>query len=465
MKNLLSSLTFFYRYLFSKRANSVIKRVSFICFLGLVISIGSLLIIFNIMGGLGQSIKDRFLKTEPHIIIDLKKNFSNSFVQEKKNKILEALKSAKLDSGISSFYFFESVDLVVRAEKGVFAGVVARGYSTIHLKKFLRSLQGDDQAFSTGDILDETLLTDKKKQKLSAKTLHKNSLKLETVRIGNQQLFFVKQKTDRKTNLKEKKKKEIIIGLGLANELNLYETEKALLIPAENLLLPPGEPIHFESAQVSAIISTQNAIWNSNYIFYDRETFPSFRENSSYGAGFEIRLKEPEDFLLYKTTLQKKGFSVEAWPERNSSIFFALKVEKFIMSLFLSLAGVITLLAVSSLLVLLIVQKKKEMGILMAMGLPLRKIQNLFMGIGLLLCSFGMIGAWLFSLVVCLFLKYSNIPLLSQFHAESQFPIEFNFLFMFWLFVGVFLLACVMCMLSVRSQFRYSPSELLKTVK
>ncbi len=463
MKNLLSSLTFFHRYLFSKRANSVIRRVSFICFLGLVISIGSLLIIFNLMGGLGQSIKDRFLKTEPHIIISLKKNSSDSFIQEQKNKIMSVLESAKLDSGVSSFYFFESVELVARARKGVFAGVVARGYDAIHLKKFLSSLQGDDKIFSTGDILDETLSD--KKQEIKVKIPRKNSLKLETVRMGNEQLFFVKQKTDPEKNLIKKKQKEIIIGLELAGELDLYEAEEALLIPAENLLLPPGEPINFESAYVASIISTQNAIWNSSYIFYDRENFPSFRENSSYEAGFEMRLKKPENFLLYKTTLQKKGFSVEAWPERNSSIFFALKVEKAIMSLFLSLAGFITLLAVSSLLVLLIVQKKREMGILMAMGLPLRKIQNLFIGIGLLLCSFGMAGAWLFSLFVCLFLKYSNIPLLSQFHAESRFPIEFNFLFMCWLFVGVFLLACIMCMLSVRSQLRYSPSELLKTIK
>jgi len=254
------------------------------------------------------------------------------------------------------------------------------------------------------------------------------------------------------------------IGLGLASELDLYEEEKVDLIPAENLLLPPGEPIRFESAQVASVVSTQSSVWNSSYIFYDRERFSSFRESSSYGYGFEMRLKEPESFLLYKDVLEKEGFSVEVWPERNSSVFFALKVEKVIMSIFLSLAGIITLLAVSSLLILLMVQKKKEMGILMAMGLSIGKVQNLFVGIGLLLCSFGMLGAWIFSLLVCLFLKYSSIPFLSQFHSDVQFPVEFNFLFMSLLFIGVFLLACVTCILSVRSQFRYLPAELLKTV-
>ena len=169
-------------------------------------------------------------------------------------------------------------------------------------------------------------------------------------------------------------------------------------------------------------------------------------------------------FYYIKLYWEEADFFVEVWPERNSSVFFALKVEKAIMSIFLSLAGFITLLAVSSLLVLLMVQKKKEMGVLMAMGLSIQKVHRLFIGIGLLLSSFGMLGACLFSLGVCLFLKYFNIPILAQFHADASFPVEFNIPFMLFLFIGIFCLAFVGCVLSVRSQSRYSPAELLKTV-
>lgn len=433
MKQSLSSLTFFYRYLFSKRASSIIRRVSFICFLGLVISIGSLLIVFNVMGGLGQSIKERFLATEPHVIVSFEKNATSEFIQNQKNKIRKVFKASDLDTGVSAFYFFESVDVVIRTQKGIFSGAVAKGYYSSYLEGFLRRLQGEVILPVESDILDDV-----------------------GTGFGKEPLFFVEEES--------KNQKEIIMGLGLASELDLYEGENVHLMPAENLLLPPGEPVQFESAKVGSIVSTQNAIWNSSYVFYDRRYFPSFYESSSYRSGFEIRLNEPEDFLLYKTALEETGFSVEVWPERNSSVFFALKVEKIIMSIFLSLAGFITLLAVSSLLVLLMVQKKKEMGALMAMGLSVQKIQSLFVGIGLLLSSFGMLGACLFSLGVCLFLKYFNIPILAQFHADAGFPVEFNIPFMLFLFVGIFCLAFVGCVLSVRSQSRYSPAELLKTV-
>ena len=257
----------------------------------------------------------------------------------------------------------------------------------------------------------------------------------------------------------------VVMGLGLAGELDLYEGEQVRLIPAENLLLPPGEPISFVSARISKVVSLANESENSRSIFYDRKHFPSFKENSSYQSGFEIFLQEPENFLPYKTALEKQNLSVETWSERNSSVFFALKVEKIIMSVFLSLAGLITLLTVSSLLVLLIVQKKKEIGVLMAMGLPAEKAKSLFTGMGLLLCLSGMLGALLLSVSVCLLLKYAPIPLLSQFYSQGEFPVEFNFSFMFLLFAGVLFLSTLSCVLSVRSQLRYTPSDLIKTPK
>ena len=459
MLHSISSFAFFYRYLFSRKANSVVRRVSIICFLGLTVSIGSLLIVFNVMGGLGRAIEERFLATEPHVIISFENIDSPQFIEEQKNKIQNVLQKNELDKGVSDFYFFETVDLVIRTSDGAFSGAVARGYDSLYLEKFLKSVNSELELSSKTDILDDISLKNRQeKDSTNGQPIEDNSIQIETVHLGTKELFFVKQKE------KPEDTKNIVMGLGLASELNLYEKEPVDLIPAENLLLPPGEPVHFEPAQVDLIISTQNAVWNSGYIFYDRGNFPFLRESSSYGSGFEMRLKEPRDFLLYKTALEEEGFFVEVWPERNSSVFFALKVEKIIMSLFLSLAGIITLLAVCSLLVLLMVQKKKEMGALMAIGLPLPKIQNLFIGIGLVLCSLGMAGAWLFSLSVCLFLRYSNIPFLDQFHSSAQFPVEFNTLFMVFLFIGIFVLAFFGCLLSVRSQFRYSPAELLKTV-
>ena len=169
-------------------------------------------------------------------------------------------------------------------------------------------MQGETILPVESDILDDMSATDKGTDSgndLSGeynKKLKSHPLRGNAVRLGNEKLFFVEDKKSGKD------KKKIIMGFGLARDLDLYEGEKVHLIPAENLLLPPGEPVQFEFAQVGTVVSTQNAVWNSSYVFYDRNYFPSFRESSSYRSGFEMRLNEPEDFLLYKTVLGRSGF-------------------------------------------------------------------------------------------------------------------------------------------------------------
>ena len=116
---LFSVITFFTRCLFSKRSNAVIRRVSIICLLGLIVSTGSLIVIFSVMGGLGQTIRDKFLASEPHVIITWKAStqpdlLGTNLIEKKKNKIQHILQTTGLDTGVAGFYFFETTDLVVK---------------------------------------------------------------------------------------------------------------------------------------------------------------------------------------------------------------------------------------------------------------------------------------------------------------------------------------------------------------
>ena len=454
----LSPWVFFYRCLLSKRSNAVIKRVSIICLLGLMISFASLIVVFSVMDGLGQSIKDNFLATEPHIIIQLKKS-SPHWIKQQNQKIEDILNSSNMYSGVSDLYFFETIELVIKTSEGAFSGAVAKGYDSNNFKKFLGTILFPQIEGIAQNILDNTskeMYFQSSDNPLSSqKPPH---IKIEEQRINGENLYVLKQQKV------EKSQKKIIMGLSLANELNVYEGENVHLIPAENLLLPPGEPIHFESAKLEYVISSQNETWNSAYIFYDTKDFSSFKKNSSYSAGFEMRLKDPLEYSSYKGILEKQGYLVESWPERNSSIFFALKIEKTIMSIFLSLAGLTTLLAVSCLLVLLIVQKKKEMGILMAMGLPLWKIKNLFIGVGLLLCGLGLLGGGVLGWSICIILKYFRIPFLHQFLPGGRFPVDLNMGFIIVIVVLAISFSFLSSWLSVKSQTQLRPSDLLKTI-
>ena len=179
----------------------------------------------------------------------------------------------------------------------MFSGAIARGYEPEYLKFFLTTLRSNR--------ISPFIHLDKMREFQARKVL-----------LGEEPIFIIEQ-----AHLKSVSEKKIIMSLGLASELNLYEGEQVHLIPAESLLLPPSEPIDFELAQVDQVVSAQSESWNSNFIFYNRRIF-NFSGNSSYLPGFEIRLKDPKQYAVYQKVLEKEGFLIEVWPERNSSIFF-----------------------------------------------------------------------------------------------------------------------------------------------
>ena len=400
---LVGAWSFLRRCLFSRRSKAVIRRVSFICLLGLVVSTASLVVIFNVMGGLGQSIRDKFLAHTPHIVITQKRHGPIL----SRLKIQNILKQKGLLEGVSGLHFFETVDLIIRSQNGHFTGAEARGYHSKHLQTWLPPKQA---AF--------------------------------------EKEFF--------------KEKTIIISPELSEQLNITLGSSVQLIPSENLLLPPGTAVSFEKAFIKAQ-APQSAL-NANIIFYDRALFPSFRQKSSYASGFELRLKNPNRFALYQNALKSLNGAVAAWPEQNSSIFFALQIERAVMSLFLSLAGVITLMAVASLLALLIVQKKKEIGALAAVGFSLHQIRRLFVSTGLLLSAVGILGGGILGAGVCLALAYVPARLFIPFFHEDTFPVQFYPGFLALFMASALLFAGLTCWLAVQSQLKQTPAELLKSL-
>ncbi len=449
-RSVLSPLVFFHRCLFSRRSNATVQRVSVICLLGLMVAFSSLVIVFSVMDGLGKSIKEKFLIHEAHVNVFFKPSVEGGknhlggaeSASYRVEGIREILKKKALFSHVKELYFFETVDLVVQSHEGVFAGATAKGYQPLKFQSFLNFLlqqarenMGDSEEL----ILDQFSLPQKVEDSSSADS-------------GASVDWFLESE------------KKILMGEALAYELQVYGGEEVSLVPAENFLLPPGHPFRFEKAELGYVFSAHSESWNSSYIFYDVSLFPSFKKNSSYTSGVEIQLQDPYQYPLYKAVLESQGYTVEVWPERNSSVFYALKIEKIIMSVFLSVAGFATLLAISCLLVLLIVQKKKETGILLAMGFPMKKIQDLFIKVGLLLCAFGLLGGMALGGLVCVFLKYFRIPWIYSFFPEGFLPVELNVWFIFLVGGCGMIFAFLSSWWSVKSQMRFKPADILKSV-
>ncbi len=399
-------LSFFFKYILSPRVSSLIRPVSIVCIFGLIVSIASLVVVISVMSGFGSSLKDRLLSHEPHLVV-YKDSSQNMNLLDQVQKILA---QSRLDNDIQSIRSFETQDIILKNSEGHFAGAIARGYGS----KDLRALtQGSDEKYFE-DV----------NSKVEWDSSNIISIKKDKVRIH--------------------------IGVELADQLSAYEGDFVFIMPAESLLTPPTDMAPPEEVQIDSLIFSVHSYINNKKILYEKGSIVSLQETASLSQGVEIFLKDPAKYKPYKEILKTKGFDVQSWSDQNSSLFFALKIEKIIMTVFLALAALIAGFSIASMIQLLMTQQRQDIGILMVMGYPVRQVRKLFVHLAFMMSFLGVSSGVLLGYLICIFLKFVPIDLLPSIYVDRKIPV----IMQTEVFVGVFilagLLAYIISLVSVR---------------
>lgn len=399
---------FFIKYLFSSRAGSLIRWVSLIFILSFMVSLASLIIVICVMSGFGGSIKSRLLNQEPHLVVEGLENQTNKELFL--NSVKKALNFKEQPSDIKSIRLFETQDFIVRSESGAVVGAEGVGYTSKDLPVIL--------GYFTKDYLEDI----------------NPGVEMNLSENLSEGLSEKKEKNDPNKNRK------IYMSFELSRQLSVFEGDSVFLMPVESLLLPAAELPPPETVYVDSFLDSSHSFKTVQRIFYEIDSMPSLTDTSSLSYGVEIFLKDPENFVPHQKKLKDHQFQVQSWSSRNASLFFALKLEKALMAVFLFLAVLISSFSISSMIRLLLAQKKKDIGILMVMGWSIQKVRQLFLGISFVLSLIGALGGVLLAFIVCLFLEYSAVPFLPDIYYNRSIPVEISFSVFAWVFfMGVFL--------------------------
>lgn len=420
------SFYLFRRYFLSSRSGSLIRVVSWICLGGMTVSVAALILIVSIMGGFGKAIKSRLLSKEAHLVIQFKDNpflkkyekeFSkikkkSVFFDKEEHPILFSSLTKKQKEGIKETIVFETQDLILKTTEG-FKGISAIGYSANQWDKKV------SQASSLTEI-----------------NLEFNSIPLKST-----------------------PKKEVFLSYELSLETGLSPGDELTLIPLAGLLLPPSLLPPIKRFTVKGILQEASNEKEAFSIYY-KQGLIDFGDFSKIKYGAEIKLNDPNQVSIYQNLF--KDHKVQNWMERNSTLFFALKLEKFIMTLFLILSLVISCLGISSALFLLITQKGEDLAILHAMGLSRKEIVKIFTGVGLYLSFIGLFAGAFIGLSGTIFLKYNSINLLPEMYQDRTIPAVFLPSHYLIILLGALFLAWISCYLPTRHLSHIKPAELLK---
>ena len=254
---------------------------------------------------------------------------------------------------------------------------------------------------------------------------------------------------------------ELLITRKLSLDLNLIKGDEVILIPAVSLLLPPGESLPLRRMKVAGVwdqLETGGHSAEQSLTVFYKQGEVDFGVFSKPKYGAEIKLTDPHQAFLYKPYFQK----AQTWQERNASLFFALKLEKFIMTLFITLALVISCLGISSALFLLMTQKGKDIGMFQTLGLSQKALCQTFTLLGFCLALCGIFLGALVGVGGVAFFKYTDWNFLPEMYQDRNIPAIFEPMGYILIILGSMLVAWLACYLPARTLSHTDPAHLLK---
>lgn len=419
----------FKHYLFSRRAGALIRSVAIICVLGVGVGVMALIIVMSVMNGFNDSLKARMLAVEPHLVVTIPG--VNDFESVRQHVITTGLQ-ARSDLTTRPY---ETQEVMLRTDEGLFDGAIARGTDPESLRQILRDVKRAMNRPRAGQGVPEvepiqTPLEDGGPESPTDLVLGPG---------------------------------EILMGIGLAERLGIFSGNRVTIIAPEALLLPAGEKPDFEQVIVKGLLVTNIADIDSKVIYYDRRTtLTRLKDSASKEVGIEVRLPDPDGFAAVKAQLEREGAKVTTWIDRNSTLFFALRMEKIAIGVVLGLAALISSFSIVTVLVLLLTQKRKDIGLLMAMGLSPLRTQRVFIGVGVSLALIGMGGGVIAGLLVCLLINVMPMDILPAIYVESSLRADVDYRLVLGIIGAAGLIAVLSAYFPARRETRLLPAEALR---
>ena len=362
------------RYLKPKRKEGFLKVISVFSFTGISLGVAILIIVMSVMNGFRTELINKILGFNPHIIV---KPYNQKINKEDLHK-LEVIKKDILRTAFT----YSGQGILINKQNT--SGVLIRSY-----------LENDIDQIS----------------------LIKNGI------IDG--------------SLKEFKKNTVSIGKELAISSNLVVGDTVTIMSTSNLQTPFGNLPLQEKYKISSVFTTGLADFDQNVIFLPFENANSLFELSDQDVDLEIFLYEPEKVEVIKEKVQEifSNQYVYSWADLNKSFFGALKVERNVMFIILTLIIIVAAFNIISGLTILVKNKTKEIAILRTIGISKTSIAKVFFltgfTIGLIATATGVVIGILFSYYIeeirILITSIFNIRLFpEEIYFLSQMPSEIN---------------------------------------
>lgn len=367
------------RYFKSKPNQTIIALITILSIIGVAIGVTALIVVIAVMGGFESDLKSRILGIEPHLVID-----KRTGPMEDYRKIV---RMCEQNPHVLSAWPVVDAQVMIRSESRV-SGATLKGVAP---QAAARGLQID----SLNALISEGL-----------------SSKEKGHRTGEAA--------------------PIILGRDLARSLGTIKGDTIFIISPRGALAPVGFIPYMKRFRVVDFFETGMYEYDGSLAFMHLRDAQSLAHMKSTVSGIEIRVKDIYDTrAIGQRMIAQLGSSYryQDWKKLNKNLFAALKLEKAAMFITLTLIILVATFSITSSLVMMVMEKTKDIAIFRTIGATGRSIQKLFvyqgMFIGLIGTGAGVIAG---TLLCYLQLHYQLVTLPGDVYYITALPVSLKIL-------------------------------------
>jgi lipoprotein-releasing system permease protein len=331
------------RYLRAKRKQTLLSAVSLIAVIGFILGVMALIIALALMTGFQEDIQSKILGASAHVILY---PTGARGIRDYHNTIDVVRKNAEVVSVSGVIYGKVMIYTAGGAE-----GIVLKGI----------------------DPTREKTVTD------LTSSLDADALKA--------------------LNDPNQERDPIVLGVDLATTLHVKKGEIVTLVSPEALLTPLGLMPKFKKLKVVGTFQSGMYEYDQNWALVSMKTAQRLFSLGDSVTLIEARIKNIHDASKVSDQLQKQlgsRFLVDNWINQNRSLFSAMKLEKIMLFITITLIVLVAAFNVVSTLIMTVLDKHKDIAVLMSMGATTKQIMRIFMIQGVLIGIAGtFIGALL----------------------------------------------------------------------
>ncbi len=403
------------RYLRAKQKQAFISLITILSIAGVALGVMALIVVIAVMTGFEADLKTRILGGQPQVMI-MRHGGAGSFT-----KYREILQEVEKTPGVEAATPFIYAQIMLKS-KNAASGAVLRGIDPESAGRVMETLQ---------NII------------LPSSTAAKSSQSSKPDIPG------------------------IVLGRELAKNLAVVEGDAIYLISPRGMISPIGHVPTMRQFKVTGFFESGMYEYDQTFAYINIRDAQKIMRLGDSVTGLDIRVTDLYDArnIAQKIT-GKIGFPYWArdWMQMNRNLFKALKLERRVMFIILTLIILVAAFNIASSLIMMVMGKTRDIAILKAMGATERSVKKIFVLNGMIIGVLGTLIGLGLGLVICTVLKHYNIHELAGdiYYFTTRLPVKLEFFDVASIITAALVICFLATLYPARQAAKLNPVEAIR---